>query len=388
MAWLGLALAFSLLMFAAMPAEQAVRATSDHGGAAWSALRADAPLAGHSAVLTPAGRLVLHGGEREPSRAPEAMRQLDLSGPSEAWSNVQASGDLPMARLDHRGLLGSRAVVDPAEHLLLTVCDCLGGSTFLLDLDDGGWSHAPNDAALPFWFSLLAYDAPRDRAVLYGGQQFGLGDQVTRKGWAYDLSPTRSGWQALPDAPFDLVYQAADVDPRSGHLLAFGGIEAAGALEASLWRLDLAATAAPDAWRDITSLAGSGPPARVGATLTFDPETSLAVLYGGRTGTSDLDDVWLLDYIDPTHPSWSRVDLHDDPGPGARSGHSATWDPATKRTVVYGGTGRDERTGETRYLNDTWALDLNAPEPSPSPTPTSPRVFLPAGYNGIAATDP
>jgi hypothetical protein len=365
-----------------LPIVSGASAAPGQGSPTWTPLQPDEPLAGHDAVLTPGGKLLLYGGESELGVAPTALRQLDLASPNGQWTSLGVQGDVPVARLPDRGLPGSRAVVDPGENLLLTVCDCRGGNTFILDLAGGRWNHAPGDADLPLWFSVLAYDAPRDRAVLYGGQQYGLGDQVAAKGWAYDLSPARKGWQALPDAPFEMVYQAADVDPKSGHVLVFGGLAAKGSVEASLWRLDLARADEPGAWQDITTLAGSGPSPRVGATLTVDPATSQALLYGGLAADGDLADVWMLDYADPTRPTWTQVEVPG-PGPGSRSGHSAVWDPAGKRAVIYGGTDLDDLTGEASYLNDAWAFRIEEPEEPPRPT-----IFMPVSYNGISASDP
>lgn len=359
-------------------------AAAPAGGTAWQALAPDATLAGHDAVVTAAGRMLLHAGESGFAEPPAAMRQLDLAAglnaEAAAWSSFPASGAAPQARLDHRGLPGSRAALDPGENLLLAVCDCQGGSGYLLDLASGAWTRAPGDRDLPLWYPVLVYDAPRDRALLYGGQAYGLGDQVSRAGWAYDLSPARAGWSPLADMPAVRVHQAAALDAASGHLLSFGGQDESGEPQTTLWRLDTARAEEAGAWEDITALAGPGPSARLGATLSFDPRGPRALLYGGYTFDGDLADAWILDYADPARPSWTLLaEGSPEAGPGARSGHSAVWDPAGQRVVVYGGT---RSSGDVAFLGDTWAIDPAPAAPTPGP------VFLPALYNNGEARAP
>ena len=89
----------------------------------------------------------------------------------------------------------------------------------------------------------------------------------------------------------------------------------------------------------------------------------------------------MLNYADPARPTWTVLDVPG-PGPGSRSGHSAIWDPAGKRTVIYGGTDLDDMTGEASYLNDTWTLEIGEPSEPPRPT-----IFMPVGYNGVAVAD-
>ncbi len=345
----------------------------------WTALPGDDTLAGHDALVTPAGHMLLHAGERLPGIPPAATRRLDLGQAPGTWSNLATIGHAPIARLPNRGLPGSRAIVDPGEGVAVAVCDCLEGNTFVLDLGTGAWSRAPGDTSLPLWYNLLVYDAAGDRAVLYGGQAFGLGDQAVNQGWSYDLSERRAGWRSLPDAPFKSVYQAAAVEPASRHLVAFGGQGDDGLPAGTLWRLDLARAETAGAWEDISALAGPGPAPRMGATLVFDPATRMGVLHGGYTAERDFGDVWLLDYRDPAAPRWVAGQA-DGGDPGARSGHSAVWDAARGRMVVYGGTRRGPD-GDVAFLGDAWALSV-APAAAPRPTIHLPALFNAAHVDG------
>jgi hypothetical protein len=368
----------------AAPAEPARLGAATERDPLWISLAGDRTLAGHDAVFDVVSRtMVLHGGERQPFIPPQDIRQLDLGSTIGAWTSLAASGDAPVARLQDRGLIGSAAIIDPVEQVMLAVCDCRDGSTYLLDLKTKTWSRAPGDREMPLWFPVLVYDAPRDRAVLYGGNIKGdAGSEfISNAGWAYDLSPARTGWSPLPPAPFKRLYAAGDIDLRSQHLLVFGGEDPSANFTNTLWRLDLTRVEAPDSWQDISALVGPGPEGREGATLTFDPETGRAVLYGGHTPQGDLDDAWVLDYAQPDSPEWYHLHF-DETGGATRAGHSAVWDSANRYVIIYGGSRTEDAAVD--FLDDTWALDpgfgagpVPTIPPAPTPTATTPATISP-----------
>lgn len=255
-------------------------------------------------------------------------------------------------------------------------CNCAPPGAWLLDVGAAAWSGVRGNPQAPLVGSLLTYDTGRDRALTVGGDLLGLGSLVSHT-VAYDLSDTRAGSTNLPPAPFALIYQAADVDPRSGHWLAFGGQDADGVTQGALWRASLDALDQPGAWSIASAPAGAlAPPARAGATLTFLGDHGFAVLFGGyRPGEGELSDAWLLDYRRPNAPYWTRlnVQLGPDGAPDARSGHVAAWDAVGDRLLVHGGL---LTTGDTpRYFGDTWALvasGIGTP-PTTATTTTSPQ---------------
>lgn len=369
--------------------------------AAWRALASAGPRAGHDAVVDfAARRMLVHGGESALFTPATTTAWLDLV--AGGWSDLPASPDAPVARLEGRGILGGALVLDADERLLLAQCDCQDGSAFVLDLERDRWAAAPNDSDVPYVDVLAAYDAAADRGVFFGGAFRGL-DEPSPTAFAYDLSPARAGWAALPDVPFLLQFQAFDRDDATGHLLAFGGQTAEGAATAQLWRLDLALADQEGAWVELLPGAEDAwPTPRIGATLTFMAGTGRALLFGGydlQTGVS-FDDLWLLDARDPDRPRWTAVDLPD--GPSARSGHSAAWDPVGQALIVHGGV--TVAANVPTYFGDTWALELAPAEatatPSPSPTsatatptasaepPSGRPVFLPVAYNRFTAKSP
>lgn len=366
------------------------RAQQGAGARSWQRLSDAGPLAGHVLLNLPDGRLLALGGESSPGVAGPGPLVLDLSRPAGGWTALTQSGDLPVSRLTGRGLLGAAAIVDPAENLLFLTCDCAEGhSAYTLDLGTGVWrSAAAADGPVALWYPILAYDAPRDRAVLIGGDQAGTGE-LSGAVWAYDLSPARAGWTRLGDAGWtsSLLFGAYAVGPDAA-LYLFSGADAVGTVQESLWRVDLAHAGEAAGWTVVAVPAG--PAGRLGATLVFDPASRAGWLYGGYRAVADIPqdqaDIWRLTGIGGGGPaSWTAVaDLVGTEQPQARSGHASAWDSIGGRMLVYGGAHSTE--GDTRYLGDTWSLEPAAlPSSTPTPTATSPatpsmpRIYLPWG---------
>lgn len=342
--------------------------------AEWRLRTPDDPVAGHVAIMDDVrGRIVVMGGETAPFEPTTSSRQLALDG-SWAWSPLVSTGTAPASALVGRGILGARAILDPEESAVYMLCHCAEVSVHRLDLASNTWSVASADTTKSIVHGLMAYDPIGDRALVFGGDPHDVG-LVTTAAWALDLSPAATGWSPLPDTPFGLIFQGADTDPVSGNFLAFGGQTEDGELSSELWRLDVSAVDGDSAWRRVPSAADTfSPSRRIGATLTFIGDSSQAVLYGGYSADGfELSDVWHLDYSTPDRARWTPIDA---PGvnPGARAGHTASWDEANRDLIVFGGASTED---EIRYLGLTNVLDLDpSPEPTPSietpsPSPTS-----------------
>lgn len=365
------------------------RAQQGASALSWKRLPDAGPLAGHVLLRLPDGRLLALGGESSPGIAGPTPLVLDLSRSASGWSALDQSGDIPASRLTDRGLLGAAAVIDAAENLLFLTCDCADGhSAYTLDLATGVWrSVASAEGPGATWYPVLAYDAPRDRAVLVGGDLAGTGE-LSGAVWAYDLSPARAGWTRLGDAGWatPLLFSAFTVGPDAA-LYIFSGGDALGTVQEDLWRVDLARVGEDSGWSKVT-VAG-GPAGRLGATLVFDQASGAGWLYGGYRAVADIPqdqgDVWRLTGIGGREPAaWTAVaNLVGIEHPQERSGHAAAWDPTGDRMLVYGGAHSAE--GDTRYLGDAWSLEPAAVTGTPTPTATSPstpdapRIYLPWG---------
>ncbi len=115
-----------------------------------------------------------------------------------------------------------------------------------------------------------------------------------------------------------------------------------------------AATATPGAGQVPAGRSASGwkrldaanpPPARFDHTLTLDAAGNKLVLFGGRDGSKTLGDTWVFDLASNT---WREVKAS--PSPEARFGHSAAFDPKSKRVLIFAGQAGG-------FFNDVWAFD-------------------------------
>ena len=342
----------------------------------WRRLPDGPALAGHAAVLTPGDeqvRWVAFGGVGSALGSPTDLQVLRLDGGDAQWTSEQASAP-PRASGGGPVRVGARLVLDADEGIAFARCDCIEPAAFLLGLGEGAWQEATTAAQDPLIGGLMAYDRTRDRALHVGGDLLGLGSLVSET-VAYDLSSRRAAPRELPPAPFTSIHQAADVDPASGHWLAFGGQSAEGAASTELWRSELGALDSAGAWRQplMTGSMEARPSSRAGATLTFLGESGLALLFGGYdSAAGERADAWLLDHRDPDAPAWLPLDVAPgaDGTPEPRAGHIAAWDPVGERVLLHGGAVVDGR--DSRMLGDTWALAQIPGHEAPPP-----RIFLP-----------
>jgi hypothetical protein len=364
---------FFVMIALAAPAAGQGGAGEGHSDMTWSALAGDETLAGHVAVLDGRGGMLLIGGEADLGAPPRSLRRMDLE--SGEWTDFAVSGDLPAPRTAGRGLVGARAIVDPEEALLVMVCDCSEGSTYALDLNTGLWTRVDSEPGLELWYPSFVYDAERDRGLLVGGDLFGTNTLVSAV-WTLDLSAARGGWTSQPDAPFVLLHQAAAIAPATGHLVLIGGQNAEGVAVDDSWRLDLGSISEAGAWQRLplpTDL--PAPVSRIGASLVFEAAGDTALLYGGYRplgeSAAELADVWRLSHGTDSPPRWTLL-ASDQPAeetPGARAGHSAIWDDAGTRMIVYGGV--HEEDGLLHYLDDAWQF-------APKIEPPNPPIYLPS----------
>ena len=97
-----------------------------------------------------------------------------------------------------------------------------------------------------------------------------------------------------------------------------------------------------------------GPPARFAHTAVFDPASKKMIVFGGQDSATetDLNDVWLVDTSTSKNITSTSL-VPGSPSPAGRFGHVATYDPTSNRMTVFGGgTGLP-----APCMNDVWILD-------------------------------
>lgn len=157
-------------------------------------------------------------------------------------------------------------------------------------------------------------------------------------------------WRELTQARMSPRTAASAVyDAARQQMVLFGGVDGTGTLQDEVWALDL--TPLSETWTRLQH--GLGPSPRTQHTAVYDIVNERMIIFGGRTARGELeDDVWALD-LSLDIPQWTR--LPD--GPAPREEHTAIYDQANQRMIVFGGVTADGRT-----VNDVWGLDLTLGE--------------------------
>jgi len=135
-----------------------------------------------------------------------------------------------------------------------------------------------------------------------------------------------------------------------------------------------------------------GPAPRLGHSAVLDTATNKMIIFGGYTFTPDspsaahFNDVWYLTTATSTNPNetWQQV-TPSGTSPSPRGGHTAVYDSANSRMIVFGGSGGFA----DPVYNDVWVLEnANGKDGTPtwvelSPAGTAPsaRFYHVAAYN-------
>jgi hypothetical protein len=134
-------------------------------------------------------------------------------------------------------------------------------------------------------------------------------------------------------------------------------------------------TATDGVWSQLMPT-GTPPTARYAHTAIYDPVRERMVVFGGFSSTNNCNDVWTLSLAGT--PRWARLTPSGTP-PSERYAHTAVYDPARDRMVVFGGRSNN-------YCNDVWALGLAG---TPTWTHLTPSGSPPAArYYHMAIYDP
>ena len=158
-------------------------------------------------------------------------------------------------------------------------------------------------------------------------------------------SPNDGIWTEL--VPTAVSSTCAIVDPVRHRLVFFGG-DSEGATSRSVWALSLEGT---PVWTVLTPV-GPGPEARYGHSAIYDPVRDRMIIFGGYShGTETYhDDVWALSLSGPS--TWTQIQPSG-ALPAGRFDHSAIYDPVQDRMVVFGGHNLPHYA-----RSDLWSLNL------------------------------
>jgi len=320
----------------------------------------------HTAIYDPVhDRMVVHGGYDGSYH--DDLWALSLAE-SPSWTELLPTGTPPSARYLHT------AFYEPVHDRVVV----FGGFDVTYRNDLGALS-LPGG---PSWVELTAagtppsargnhtaiYDPVRNRMVVFGGNG---GSSLENDVWALSLGDSPAWTELLPTGtpPSARYVHTAFYDPVRDRMMVFGGWD--GARRNDVWALSLAGS---PSWTELFP-SGTPPSGRYGHTAIYDPVRDRMIVFGGSDDSSYKNDVWALSLAES--PSWAEL-LPSGTPPSARYCSTAFYDPVRDRVVVFGGYGGS-------YRNDAWALSLTE-SPSwtellPGGTPPSARYCHTALYD-------
>jgi len=183
--------------------------------------------------------------------------------------------------------------------------------------------------------------------------------------------------------------QTSVYDPGTNSMIMFGGNPNEGScnVEAAndTWVLTGANGFGTSAWTQL-SPAGTLPGPRDGHSAVYDVATNRMIVFGGADACGVYyNDVWVLSNANGLGgmPAWTHLAVTGTP-PAVRALHSAVYDPNTNRMIVYGGS------NTSNIFSDVWVLtDANglAVGGSPHWTQLSPAGSPGARYSHTAVYD-
>jgi cysteine-rich repeat protein len=185
----------------------------------------------------------------------------------------------------------------------------------------------------------MAYDAARNRVILFGGSDFPLDGET----WEYD-GATATWTQVTPSgsSPSPRYQHAMAYDASRGRVVLFGGSDAGG-LDGETWEYD-GATAT---WTQVTPT-GSSPSPRESHAMAYDAVRGRVVLFGGNDNALD-GETWEYDGATAT---WTQITpIGSTPSP--RKYHAMAYDAARGRAVLFSGNDGD-------YDGETWTFQYRA----------------------------
>jgi galactose oxidase-like protein len=330
----------------------------------------------HSAIYDPVrDRMLVFGGSLDQAGQSSEVWQFSPASPS-AWSRVTTAGGTPPPLSLHS------AIYDPDGDRMIVFGGKSDYSTHdVWALSLAGvptWTHmAPQGTPPSDRYSALAvYDAARHRMIVFGGLHASFSEPYAALNdvWALTLGPNPSWTELLPsgDPPVARYYHSKGgiYDPAGDRMIVFGGNTYSSIYLNDVWALNLSGE---PAWVRLGPQ--GGPPApRTSHTAIYDAARSRMLVYGGMNGGGDLGDLWALALNDP--PVWSQV-TPSGAIPRPRDAQSAIFDPVRDRMIVYG----NSFAGDV----DAWSLSLSA---TPEWNALAPATFPPERSSDVTVLDP
>jgi hypothetical protein len=205
----------------------------------------------------------------------------------------------------------------------------------------------------------MVYDSVNKQLVVFGGFGGDTGTQVNMNDvWVLSLTKNRrSQWRQLSPsgtAPSIRRTQQLIYDTANSRVIVYGGWNGSTS-DGSVYALDM--TPGSEAWSTLTT-SGTGPTVRVQHTAIYDSANRRMIVYGGRNdgGTSLSSTVFQLTLPTSGTPTWSQPTVSGAPSSG-RELHTMLYDAANHVAWMHGGCAGSSPGTCTRQ-SDIWKLTL------------------------------
>lgn len=345
----------------------------------WSEMKpagtAPQPRGRATAIWDPANsRMVVFGGYDNPTAYNDTW-SLSWNGKYWAWIQITPDGVAPPVRWAHS------AVWDPINSRMFVFggrdVDYIKNDTWILSWDDQTWSWAelaPPATPLGRSGHSAVWYMGKNSLVVFGGYD---GSHRYNDVWAITKDiPFYTRNQLSPEGtpPSARDRHTSVYDLAGGSMVVFGGQDESGPLN-DAWYLTWSYYSC--SWRQLQP-SGTAPSKRVDHSAVWDPAKNRMIVFGGYDGANPLSDVWTLTRLSSTW-TWAQLSPSGT-APSARANHSAVWDEANNRMIIFGGY------DGTSLLNDVWTLTLSGTtwtwaKLSPSGTAPTPRTGHVAGWD-------
>jgi hypothetical protein len=348
------------------------------------------PRGRHSAVMNVyTDRMIVFGGfttKRDRLGDVWVLVHPDGVGGPQAWKQLVPGNSTPV-RAGHSAIYdaaSNRMIVFGGELDSHFVGHSTSNDVWVLTHADGNggtslWTHLTpsGPAPLPRDFHSAVYDSANNRMIVFGGRSdYGFKIQSLNDVWvlshANGLGGTPAWTQLHPTGslPSRVYAHSAIYNEASNRMVVFGGAlcpetDLYGcSMTNGLFVLSNANGDGPPYWTQLEATGVASPEIRSEHTAIYDPATNRMVVFGGNSGgghrgTAVLDDTWVLSHADGTGgtPAWTRS-TPAGTAPAPRSSHTAVYNAANNCMIVFGGlTEAAEGGGQFRHgMDDTSVL--------------------------------
>ena len=205
---------------------------------------------------------------------------------SETWSKLDTQGTPPGVRY------GTSAVITKRNLLIISHGFASGrfDDTIALDLGNNTWTQIKPIDEVPLNRCLheSVYDAKTDRMIMFGGCSSGYGPCPQDDAWSLDVEAKE--WNEIKPSGSKPSGRSNPslVSDDSGRLILFGG-RTGGGRSSDIWTLDIAS----GKWTELTP-SGEGPEPRSSHDAAWNPDTGQMIVFGGRSNSGNLNDLWLF----------------------------------------------------------------------------------------------